>query len=394
MIYLRKRQDDQPVYEDFTSDQYLKQDMISFDEYYQSINSSILDQNLESNILWTLFQLVDICLRCIIVYNYLIIPTNKKKNEFFKCFANSVKLSKYVCLTNIIPLEQINKIPKKVKKIFFLNYNEAMLDFSKENIECIKQYKRNSFKLIKPSHLRTELALYEKSTVSDILHSGLWSNIRVLPIENRGLNKPHNRKEPIIDFLSDNLLEINDKEQPIKQITDTSEYLKQHAIMAFKDYLKLASCYFDKLSNNEYLEKRCFIFDQQECEEKKHFLSLLQDHNFIAIKNNCSRFEDYCYILIRAKVLKYENNTLQATKKDSWGAYYPGSFIHDKELDLRVHIPQINIYFMSLFNLKTKNDLKDKEPSTYTYTGYPALSEKTIIPKLNELDLLRKARKI
>ena len=88
--------------------------------------------------------------------------------------------------------------------------------------------------------------------------------------------------------------------------------------------------------------------------------------------------------------MKYGNNILQATKKDSWGVYYPGSFIHDKNLELVKHFNQINTYFMELFGLKKNKDLNDKESYSVTYNGYKNLSNNTIIPKLNDLKISRK----
>ena len=87
--------------------------------------------------------------------------------------------------------------------------------------------------------------------------------------------------------------------------------------------------------------------------------------------------------------MKYENNILQATKKDSWGVYYPGSFIHDDNLELHHHIPQIKNFYRDLFNLHKKKDLDDVRTYSNTNTGYDKLSKETIIPRLSELKISR-----
>ena len=131
--------------------------------------------------------------------------------------------------------------------------------------------------------------------------------------------------------------------------------------------------------------------DNCESDIKEQFLSLLQNFNFVVIKNNCPEFQDYCFILLKTRILKYENNILQATEKNSWGSYYSGSFIHDKNLELQKHINQISSYFMKLFDLKKNKDLNDKESYSPTYNGYKNLSKDTIVPRLTELKISRKA---
>ena len=62
MIWLRKRQDDQLIYAEQNSGDYIKNEMLSFSDYKQSIEESILDDNLENDIKWKSFQLVDVYL--------------------------------------------------------------------------------------------------------------------------------------------------------------------------------------------------------------------------------------------------------------------------------------------------------------------------------------------
>jgi hypothetical protein len=45
---------------------------------------------------------------------------------------------------------------------------------------------------------------------------------------------------------------------------------------------------------------------------------------------------------------------------------------------------------MRLFNLRTKEDLKEKNKYEPTYTGYQELSTNTLIPRLKQLKNLRK----
>ena len=96
MLWLRKRQDDQLIFSDQDSKEYIKNEMISYSDYIKSIESVPLTDSLEKDIKWKAFQLVDIFFRCMIIYKWLGIPTEKEKLIFFKSFSNPQKLSKYI----------------------------------------------------------------------------------------------------------------------------------------------------------------------------------------------------------------------------------------------------------------------------------------------------------
>lgn len=132
MIWLRKRQDDQLIYAEQNSGDYIKNEMLSFSDYKQSIEESILDDNLENDIKWKSFQLVDVYLRCMIVYKWIVIPTIKGKIAFFKAFASPKKLKEYVSIDCLIPSEKILSLPHNIQENFQTIFNEVMNDFVKE----------------------------------------------------------------------------------------------------------------------------------------------------------------------------------------------------------------------------------------------------------------------
>lgn len=386
MIWLRKRLDDQIVYDGQSSGDYIRNEMFSFSDYKQFIEESILDENIENDIKWKSFQLIDVYLRCMIVYKWIVIPTIKGKITFFKAFANSKKLNEYVSFNCLIPSDLINNLSPNIQENLHANFNEAINGFIKEHKDVVKLFKRNI--LLN----KTESLIYANKNISFLLYGGLWSALRVLPKAINSLGKliADTKLVNVIDFIDTPIGNINEFEQFESEIKDKPEFFKKTVIQSIDYYITLQKLYFEKLTKEEYLKHKCYFFEYCESDIKKQFIDLLQNSNFVAIKNNCPEFQDYCYILLKTRILKYENNILKATKKDSWGGYYSGSFIHDKNLELVKHINQINTYFMKLFDLKKNKDLDDKESYSDTYNGYKNLSKNTIVLKLNELKISRK----
>ena len=220
---------------------------------------------------------------------------------------------------------------------------------------------------------------------------GLWSALRVLPKDNIFLGEliAGTKHIKVVDCINTPICHINEFEQFESEIKDKPEFFKKTIIQTIDYYISLQKLYFEKLTKEEYLKQKCYYFEECESDIKKQFISLLQNYNFVAIKNNCPEFQDYCYILQKARILKYENNILQGTSKDSWSDYYIGCFIHDKNLELHNHIQQISRFYRNLFNRHKKKDLDDVRPYSSTNTGYDKLSEETIIPRLNELKISR-----
>lgn len=386
MIWLRKRLDDQIVYDGQSSGDYIRNEMFSFSDYKQFIEESILNENIENDIKWKSFQLIDVYLRCMIVYKWIVIPTIKGKITFFKAFANSKKLNEYVSFNCLIPSDLINNLSHTIQENLHANFNEAINGFIKEHKDVVKLFKRNIL------FHKTESLIYANKNISFLLYGGLWSALRVLPkaINSLGELIADTKLVNVIDFIDTPIGNINEFEQFESEIKDKPEFFKKMIIQSIDFYIILQKLYFEKLTREEYLKHKCYFFEDCESDIKKQFIDLLQNSNFVVIKNNCPEFQDYCYILLKTRILKYENNILQATKKNSWGGYYPGSFIHDKNLELVKHINQINTYFMKLFNLKKNKDLDDKESYSDTYNGYKNLSKNIIVLKFNELKILRK----
>lgn len=385
MIWLRKRLDDQIVYDGQSSGDYIRNEMFSFSDYKQFIEESILDENIENDIKWKSFQLIDVYFRCMIVYKWIVIPTIKGKITFFKAFANSKKLNEYVSFNCLIPSDLINNLSHNIQENLHANFNEAINGFIKEHKDVVKLFKRNIL------FHKTESLIYANKNISFLLYGGLWSALRVLSkaINSLGELIADTKLVNVIDFIDTPIGNINEFEQFESEIKDKPEFFKKTVIQSIDYYITLQKLYFEKLTKEEYLKHKCYFFEDCESDIKKQFIDLLQNSNFVAIKNNCPEFQDYCYILLKTRILKYENNILKATKKDSWGGYYSGSFIHDKNLELVKHINQINTYFMKLFDLKKNKDLDDKESYSDTYNGYKNLSKNTIVLKLNELKISR-----
>ena len=383
MLWLRKRLDDQETYSEQNSISYLQNEMISFSDYIQFVEESVLNETLENDIKWKAFQLVDIYLRCMIIYKWLIIPTIKGKIEFFTTFLNPNELKEYVSFSCLLPSEIITNLPINIKEILQQTFDEVLKGFSEE-YKFDKKFKFDieSFK-----------TNYGDRHISYILYTGLWSALRILPKEQKYLGKlfpAHKNPIEVLDFIHTPICQINEFQISQHEIKDKPEFFKRMVIQSIDYYISLQRLYFEKRTKEEYLKQKYYFFEDSESDIKKQFIDLLQNSNFVTIKNNCTVFQDYCYILLKARILKYENEILQATKKDSWGSYYPGSFIHDSNLELVKHIKQINTYFMKLFDLKNNKDLEDKESYLDTNNGYKNLSNNTIIPKLNELKVSRK----
>lgn len=386
MIWLRKRQDDQLIYANQSSGVYIRNEMLSYSDYMQFIEQASLTDTLEQDIKWKSYQLVDIFFSSMIIYRWIVIPTKKAKLKFFKTFSNPKKLSEYVSFSDLLPSEQINGLPTKIHENLMQTFDEVVNDFSKDFKYGIKMYNQHYF------FNRNDCFLNANRIISYLIYKGLWSQLRILPKEFNSLGEliDNNKIVNVPDFIDTPLLTINEYEVPEKEIKDTPDFLKQSIIQSMKYYANIQKLYFEKLNTENYLKQKFYLFDACESGIKEQFLLLLQDSNFVAIKNNCPEFQDYCYLLLKARILKYENNILQAVEKNSWHSYYPGSFIHDKNLELQKHFNQICSYFIKLFGLKKNKDLDDKESYSLTYNGYKNLSKNTIIPRLTELKISRK----
>lgn len=385
MLWLRKRQDDQLIFSDQDSKEYIKNEMISYSDYIKSIESVPLTDSLEKDIKWKAFQIVDIFFRCMIIYKWLGIPTEKEKLIFFKSFSNPQKLSKYIFFSDLLPSEQINDLPTNIHDNLIYTFNEVLNDFAKEYIYVIKALNKKYF------FHKDECYLCAYKNISYIFQTGLWHALQVHPKESIPLGILISDTKPILilDFINTPIWTLNESQDCEKEIINKTEFFKKTIIQSIEYYTDIQKLYFAKLNSNEYLNQKCYFFEECESDVKVQFLSLLQDFNFVAIKNNCPEFQDYCYILMKTRILKYENNILQATKKDSWGVYYPGSFIHDDSLELCHHISQINNFYRDLFDLHKRKDLDDVRPYSATSIGYDKLIKETIIPRLNELKISR-----
>ena len=385
MLWLRKRQDDQLIFSDQDSKEYIKNEMISYNDYIKSIESVPLTDSLEKDIKWKAYQLVDIFFRCMIIYKWLCFPTEKEKFNFFKSFSNPQKLSKYISFSDLLPSEQINDLPTNIHDNLIYTFNEVLNDFAKEYIYVIKAFNKKYF------FHKDECYLCAYKNISYIIQDGLWPALQVHPKESisLGILISDSKPIPILDFINTPIWTINESQDFEKEIINKTEFFKKTVIQSIEYYTDIQKLYFAKLNSNEYLNQKCYFFEECESDVKVQFLSLLQDFNFVAIKNNCPEFQDYCYILMKTRILKYENNILQGTSKDSWADYYTGCFIHDENLELHNHINQINNFYRNLFNRHKKKDLDDVRPYSATSTGYDKLSNKTLVPRLNELKISR-----
>lgn len=382
MIWLRKRSDDELIYNGQSSIDYIRNEILPFSEYVQLVEKGDVP---EADINWKSFQLVDAYLRCMIVYKWLVIPSTEGKISFFKSFSNPKELKEYVHFDCLIPSNQITNLPQNIQENLHNNFSEAINDFANEYKWVIELFNNDV------CSSENKKLFYAKLCISFIIQGGLWTAILVYPknINYLGQLNVNGNPTTIFDFVNTPIMQINKFHQFEKEIYDTVEFFKQLVKQSIEYYTILQKLYFKKLSKEDYLKLKCYFFEDCESDIKKQFIELLNDSNFVAIKNNCLEFQDYCYILLKTRILKYENGILQATKKDSWAAYYFGSFIHDKNLDLYNHISQINNFYRDLFDLHKKKDLDDVRTYSDTNTGYDKLSKETIIPKLNELKIDR-----
>ena len=272
MIWLRKRQDDQLIYAEQNSGDYIKNEMLSFSDYKQSIEESILDDNLEHDIKWKSFQLVDIYFRCMVVYKWIVIPTIKGKIAFFKAFSNPKKLREYVSVDCLIPSEKIISLPHNIQENFQTIFNEVMNDFVKEYKDVVTSFKRHIL-----IH-KTESLIYANKNISFLLHGGLWSALRVHPKEMNSLGELIADTKPVnvIDFIDTSIWHINEFEQFETEIKDKPEFFKKMIIQSIDYYITLQKLYFEKLTKEEYLKHKCFFFEDCESDIKKQFKEKLK----------------------------------------------------------------------------------------------------------------------
>lgn len=344
MIYLRKEKTDQQFYSNQNLILDLQNQMILFDEYFEQIRENLFINKVKAgDIEFKLFQLMDIYLRCMVIYKGLVLPNEKAKLNFFLNFSNSYELKEYVYFTAIISSSQIDELPSDIKTLLDKNFYETLDDFAKEHKYVIENY----------LSLKTKDENFLQIYISALFASGLCSHIGACLKPGRTifeLKKANGEYERFFDLVDNSLLyEIDSNQSFIKEIKDKPEFFKNKALKSYDYFVKLTELYLKMKNMKFYLEEKKFLFNETEEEVQKQFIKLQGNTDFQIIKNNCSAFEDYCYILIKAHILEFKNEKLIPVSNTAWAKYYCGEFLHDENLELKKHIPQIDRNFMNLF---------------------------------------------
>ncbi|WP_318661895.1 hypothetical protein [Treponema sp.] len=385
MIYLRKRKDDYQVYEK-NSIKFLQEEMVSFENFFSHIKNDVFSEEMKTDIHFKLFQLIDIYIHCCIIYKWLVIPTEKKRIKFFKSFHDYKRLDKYTNLATIISTNQLNALSRNIQEILGTTYNEALRDFINDFSDIVRQYQKKQ--IFHPQ----EAYILRTCNISFLIGRGLWSHIRVLPespiyIGSLSFN---NRPIDIIDFLESDIYTITESQELKEKISDKPSFFRNTAIKAYENFISLARLYIEKISDEEFLKQKCYLFEKTESHLKEQFICLLTNKDFRIIQNNCTEFCDYCYILIKAKIFEYKNNILYRTSKAAWPTYFYGEFLHHNKSKLSNHVPQIINNYKTLFEIKNDKQIEQKTSYADTYKGWERFQESTILKKMQELEASRK----
>lgn len=374
MIYLRKYNNDQPINIYPNLYDYLHNKMESVNDYCSRIKKEPFSKELNEDISWHLYQLMDIFCNCQILYDWNCSPTPLTKALLFCSLKSKKKIIKYLDPNKHVFIDD-NKIINELNNYITICAN----DLVDSNQVQIKYFLRNLFKISKNY---SSLEKYEEIYFDYLFQQGLWTNLRVLPNKNEIIGYAKNKEYPALNFFNSTLFMIDDYENLLSPVTDTSLYLFNSLTECINSFRELYKIKKENEKLEEYLTNKKFTFDDN-LKIKQQFIQLLKDESFRIIKNFCPDFEIYCYILLTSQYLEYKNNTLHEYTKGTFPIYFLGAFIHDSQFQLSNHYSKIKDSIWKLFGLTNEKQLADKTTDfTYKKNYLPFSSD--LLNRINE----------
>lgn len=353
MIYLRKNKQDAKYNEpNMQKDFYLQNEMILFDEFYNNYKKCLYPIK-DEYINWVLYQLSDICTKCLIAKE-LIYPVRRIRFSY-KRLHGIINMSAFISENEI---QNSNK--------------EFIIRFEKDMNECLKDFVKEVKKtLIVPENKRFFRALkkndyekYLKILISTFFYVGLWSNLRIKPVKVETFNISGENELTVYNFFDIKIGYINTSEQIERLINNTAEFLKDRIQESFEDYKRLFELVLDRNKQIEILNEKGLVFTGEKKEEMQNqFLGLHNNIHFQKIKDICPTFEKHIFILIQKGILKYSDNILLGVTEDTWRTYYYASFLEIYYGDFKKVIKQD---YMMLFGINDERKLEKRADPSYS----------------------------
>lgn len=349
--------------------------MESVNDYCSRIIDEPFSNELNEDISWHLYQLMDIFCNCQLLYDWINSPTPRSKFLLFCSLKNNKKILEYLNPNKHVFIEDCQIINE---------LNSYITDCAKDLVTANQtQIKYFLFELLKIKKHYSSLIEYQEIYFSYLFQQGLWTNLKVLPNENEIIGFAKNKDYPALNFFNATLFQIDEYENRLSPIKDTSLYLLNSLTECINSFRVLWKIKEDKEKIEEYLNQKNFLFTNSS-NIKRQFIQLLKNESFKTIKNFCPEFETYCYILLTGQYLEYKDNTLHEYSKGTFPIYFLGAFIHDSQFQLFNHYSQIKDYIYDLFGLTSEKQLNDKtKDATYNKNYSPFSSD--LVQKLKKL---------
>lgn len=353
MIYLRKNKED-AKYNDpnLEKGNYLQNEMILFEEYYNWYAKNIYTSENEDSIKWNLYQLADICTKCLIA-KQLLYPVRKIKITQ-KEIKKEINISKFISKAEIESYEK-----------------DFISSFEKDMDECIEDFVTEVSKMLKiPAKLlyykrlrKSNYDKYLKIVISSFFYIGLWSNLRIKPEVMDSISVPKFDTISELNYFDVRLRYINNSEKFLQIIPNTPAFISDRIQESFRDYKKLFGLNKKKKLQMDEITSKGYIFKENEKEKQLQFYSIHENVHFKKIVAICLNFERDIYILIKSDILIYSNGILQGSTKDSWLTYYYAAFF---DLSLKEYKKVLKEDFMKLFGITNERVLEKRNDSAYS----------------------------
>lgn len=353
MIYLRKNKED-AKYNDpnLEKGNYLQNEMILFEEYYNWYAKNIYTSENEESIKWNLYQLADICTKCLIA-KQLLYPVRKIK-------ITQKEIKKEINITKFISKAEIESYEKDFISSFEKDMDECIEDFVTEVSKMLKI----PAKLLYYKRLRkSNYDKYLKIVISSFFSIGLWSNLRIKPEVKDSISVPKFDTISELNYFDVRLRYINNSEKFLQIIPNTPAFISDRIQESFRDYKKLFELNKKKKFQMDEITSKGYIFKENDKEKQLQFYSIHENMHFKKIVAICLSFERDIYILIKSDILIYSNGILRGRTKDSWLSYYYASFF---DLSLKEYKKVLKEDFMKLFGITNERVLEKKNDPAYS----------------------------
>lgn len=333
MIWLRKKRNNASN----GNTSHLAAETVAFDEYVRETGGKKVDDDLQRDISFKMFQLIDIFSGCMIIYEWLIQNRNENKHAIIEALKSTTCLSRILVPTNhCMSQQEYNDLGEETRGLFERTHQENISDivereFSEVDLSFLKDFTDHEETKVKKEGL----------IMNAMLTQGLWSALRILPRDNAPVAIMRYRggeELPVLGFIDKEIFRIDKNETPYGQAVNLRDLLLNAGNESLSFFFELSKIYLktkDRLSKKSVIREK-YSFPSEY--EEESFLGLLENKDYRIISDCVREFEDYCYKFISRGYLEYKDNILQIRKrsdgKDTISQYYLINLLFDKNYEL------------------------------------------------------------